>query len=48
MHRLQGDASDPSPTFVLSDIPRVTKIFRELTFELAAMNLKELASKVLE
>jgi hypothetical protein len=45
VHRLPGDASDPSPTFVISDVPRVIKVFQELTFELASMNLKNLAGK---
>ena len=45
VHRLQGDVSDSSPTFVLSDVPNVFSVFQELTFDLAKMNLRGLASK---
>ena len=45
VHRLQGDVSDTSPTFVLSDVPSLFDVFQELTFDLAQVNLKELARK---
>ena len=45
IHRLQGDVSDTSPTFVLSDVPSLFDVFQELTFDLAQVNLKELARK---
>jgi len=45
VHRLDGDVSDKSPTFVLSDVPNLFDIFQKLTFDLAQVNLKGLAKK---
>lgn len=46
IHRLQGgDLSHDGEVMVMSDVPAVFDVFNDMTFELAKVNLKSLASK---
>ena len=48
IHRLPGgDPSDPSPQFVVEDVPDPFGVFDELSYEIAKLNVCLFASKVI-